>query len=137
MSKSKSVLLIAAITAFIAVTFTVFSQESDTAKCREFLKSYGWSCKANPCEKENILIPAEFDEVYKSYNNMQLEASLDLTPYKGMSGIRYTYEITNYPIDVGETVYANVICINGNAVAGDIMTRSMSGFMHSLIFPHI
>lgn len=135
MSKTRSFFFITIIMLITAVTFTVFSQDSDTSKCRELLKNYGWTCKANPCEKENINIPAEFDEVYKSYEIMQQEASLDLEPYKGMSGVRYTFEITNYPVDVGETVYANVIIVNGTAVAGDIMTRSVNGFMHSLKFP--
>lgn len=135
MPKQKSFLFIVLISVLTAVTFTVFSQESDTSKCRGFLKSYGWSCSANPCEKQDIRIPDEFDEVYKSYNIMQLEAGLDLLPYAGKSGVRYTYEITNYPIDAGETVYANVICIDGAPVGGDIMTRSISGFMHSLLFP--
>lgn len=135
MSKTKSLLFIVIIISIVAITFTVFSQESDTLKCKKFLKSYGWECKSNPVEKEIVNIPPEFDEVYKSYNAMQQEAELDLSPYRGLSGTRYTFEVTNYPVDAGETVYANVIIINGSPAAGDIMTRSMNGFMHSLKFP--
>ena len=42
------------------------------------------------------------------------------------------YSVVNYPIDTGETVYANVICIDGKPVAGDVMTVGINGFMHSL-----
>ena len=89
---------------------------------------------AKAVESEEITIPKPFDKVYENYNEIQLRAGLDLTPYMGMSGIRYTYTVKNYPVYVGEEVRANVICIDGKPVAGDIMTVSLSGFMHSLEF---
>ncbi|MGN1116805.1 MAG: DUF4830 domain-containing protein [Candidatus Ornithomonoglobus sp.] len=101
-------------------------------KSIEFLDSYGWSVGEKPVEKAEVNIPQEFDEVYKSYNIIQKQAGLDLTKYKGMNGTRYTFIVTNYPADVGEPVRANVICIEGVPVAGDIMTVSINGFMHSL-----
>ena len=60
---------------------------------------------------------------------------MDLTPYKGEKAIRYTYEVLNYPIKTDEMVRANVICVNEKPVAGDIMTVSIHGFMHSLKYP--
>ncbi|MGN0182084.1 MAG: DUF4830 domain-containing protein [Candidatus Ornithomonoglobus sp.] len=121
--------------AFIMMTaaaFCVFADESDIDKSIEFLDSYGWSVVEKPVEEAEVKIPAEFDEVYKSYNIIQNEAGLDLMPYRGMRGTRYTFIVTNYPVDVGEPVRANVICIEGIPVAGDIMTVSVNGFMHSL-----
>lgn len=117
----------------VFVVFCVFGKASETNICRDFLKEYGWETEDEVKESREITIPAVFDQVYKNYNNIQIEAGLDLLPYCGKKGIRYTYVITNYPLDVGEPVYANVICIDGVPVAGDIMTVSMSGFMHSLI----
>lgn len=98
----------------------------------EFLESYGWKVNEECIEKENVKIPAKFDEVYSAYNELQKQAGLDLEPYCGKSGVRYTYLIKNYPEKVGEAVRANVICINGKPVAGDVMTVSLGGFMHSL-----
>ncbi|MGM9935984.1 MAG: DUF4830 domain-containing protein [Candidatus Ornithomonoglobus sp.] len=128
----KLFILSLAVIMITAAAFCVFADESDIDKSIEFLDSYGWSVAEKPVEESEVKIPAEFDEVYKSYNIIQNEAGLDLMPYRGMSGTRYTFIVTNYPVDVGEPVRANVICIEGVPVAGDIMTVSINGFMHSL-----
>ena len=120
------------ILAAAAASYKVFSQDSDADKCVGFLLGYGWELVNEPRSSSDVNIPAVFDEVYKSYNTMQLEAGLDLTPYAGMSGTRYTFLITNYPVGAGENVYADIICVNGEPIAGDIMTVSVNGFMHSL-----
>lgn len=114
------------------LAFVLFaSGETDTGNA-EFLKGYGWEVEAKAIEQADVIIPNPFDRVYESYNKIQLEAGLDLRPYMGMRGVRYTYIVTNYPKEVGEEVRANVICINGEPVGGDIMTVSIHGFMHSL-----
>lgn len=123
---------IAAAVPVFAAAYTSLARELDADKCAEFLSGYGWETEPEPHDREKVNIPAVFDEVYKSYNTMQLDAGLDLVPYAGRSGIRYTFIVTNYPTDVGEPVYADVIIIDGEPVAGDIMTVSIHGFMHSL-----
>lgn len=123
--------VIIAVTAF---AFVAFADSGADLKNREFLKGYGWQTEESAIEKADVIIPEPFDLVYESYNKFQTEAGLDLEPYKGMRGVRYTYAVTNYPRDVGESVRANVICIDGEPVAGDIMTVSINGFMHSLLY---
>ena len=114
--------------------FVLFSSgETDTNNI-VFLKGYGWEVRTKSVEKEDIIIPKPFDRVYENYNDIQLKAGLDLRPYMGMKGVRYTYIVENYPKDVGEEVRANVICINNEPVGGDIMTVSIRGFIHSLNF---
>lgn len=114
--------------------FVLFaSGETDTNNI-VFLKGYGWEVRTKSVEKEDIIIPKPFDHVYENYNDIQLKAGLDLRPYMGMKGVRYTYIVENYPKDVGEEVRANVICINNEPVGGDIMTVSIRGFIHSLNF---
>ena len=114
--------------------FVLFaSGETDTNNI-VFLKGYGWEVRTKAVEKEDIIIPKPFDRVYENYNDIQLKAGLDLRPYMGMKGVRYTYIVENYPKDVGEEVRANVICINNEPVRGDIMTVSIRGFIHSLNF---
>ena len=114
--------------------FVLFaSGETDTNNI-VFLKGYGWEVRTKSVEKEDIIIPKPFDRVYENYNDIQLKAGLDLRPYMGMKGVRYTYIVENYPKDVGEEVRANVICINNEPVGGDIMTVSVRGFIHSLNF---
>ncbi len=116
----------------VSVIFTVYGDRNDIRAVCEFLESYGWKVDKNPTDTAQVSIPKEFDEVYKNYNKIQQKSQLDLSPYKGMKGTRYTFIVKNYPLDVGETVYANVIVINSHPVAGDIMTVSLNGFMHSL-----
>ena len=114
--------------------FVLFaSGETDTNNI-VFLKGYGWEVRTKSVEKEDIIIPKPFDRVYENYNDIQLKAGLDLRPYMGMKGVRYTYIVEIYPKDVGEEVRANVICINNEPVGGDIMTVSIRGFIHSLNF---
>ena len=114
--------------------FVLFaSGETDTNNI-VFLKGYGWEVRTKSVEKEDIIIPKPFDRVYENYNDIQLKAGIDLRPYMGMKGVRYTYIVENYPKDVGEEVRANVICINNEPVGGDIMTVSIRGFIHSLNF---
>lgn len=115
------------------LTVVIFASGAEDEQL-EFLKGYGWEVTAKSVEKADIIIPNPFDRVYENYNEIQLRAGLDLRPYMGMRGVRYTYIVQNYPRDVGEEVRANVICIDDKPVGGDIMTVSIHGFMHSLNF---
>ena len=115
----------------ITIAFAVFASGPDVVNT-EFLESYGWRVEEHYIECEDIIIPKPFDLVYERYNELQLEAGLDLTEYMGCRGKRYTYVVENYPEDVGEEVRANVLCIDGKPVGGDIMTVSVNGFMKSL-----
>ena len=114
--------------------FVLFASDETDTNNIVFLKGYGWEVRTKSVEKEDIIIPKPFDRVYENYNDIQLKAGLDLRPYMGMKGVRYTYIVENYPKDVGEEVRANVICINNEPVGGDIMTVSIRGFIHSLNF---
>lgn len=110
------------------------SVKSDNSKNAEFLKSYGWEIEKNPTEKSEFQIPEYFDDVYLNYNKLQLEAGLDLTPYRGYYAVRYTYRIKNFPFPEQNDVFANVICVDGAPIAGDICTYALDGFMYSLNF---
>lgn len=136
MKKIINVIVSISLLSVVFCVFKVFADESETVKCKKLIESYGWRISEKHTESVEITIPEIFDEVYKGYNAIQKEAGLDIEPYCGMSGRRYTYEVLNYPFDVGEKVYANVVCIKGEAVAGDIMTVSVNGFMHSLKMPN-
>lgn len=132
MKRHFSIILFLVICVATAGIFSVYGENSDEEKCREFLLSYGWEVEEISDSRADVTIPAAFDKVYENYNKIQKTSRLDLLPYSGKSGTRYTFIVTNYPIDVGETVYANVIIIDGEPVGGDIMTVSLSGFMHGL-----
>ena len=99
----------------------------------KFLEKYGWEVDSEYTEKVTLEIPEVFDDVYNNYNQLQKAAGLDLTKYKGRKAVRYTYIVMNFPEDTGgENVFANILCIGGEPVAGDVMTVSLDGFMYSL-----
>ena len=117
---------------FIGVIYSAYGNESEINSCIQFIKSYGWEVLPNPTERVDVTIPKVFDRVYENYNELQKSAGLGLMPYRSKSGVRYSFVVTNYPEYTGETVYANIILIDGKAIAGDIMTVSLNGFMHAL-----
>lgn len=126
------VITVAIILAIGAVCL-VFADDEDERNI-EFLKNYGWTVEENCIEKETLQIPETFDDVYNNYNNLQKLSGLDLIKYSGKNAVRYTYIVKNFPREVNETVRANVLCVNGDPVAGDIMTVSINGFMYSLSY---
>lgn len=124
------------VSAIVIITIAIiYLSEKDSKINISFLKSYGWEVSREALETEEIKIPETFDDVYNNYNRLQLQAGLDLRNYKGKKAVRYTYSVLNYPIATAENVRANLICVKGKPVAGDIMTVSLDGFMHSLNFP--
>lgn len=132
MRKSISVILFSFLLGITLGAFSVHGEMSDKDKCIKFLNDYGWEVIKTPSDVAEVTIPKTFDRVYENYNQLQIKSGFDLAPYSGKSGTRYTFVIKNYPLDTGDTVYANVITIDGKTVGGDIMTVSLSGFMHGL-----
>ena len=132
MKKQVSVILCFALSVSFFCIFTVYGNSSEKENCIELLNSLGWQVEKTPTDTQKITIPAIFDNVYQNYNELQKTSGFDLSPYCGKSGTRYTFIVTNYPLDTGETVYANVITVDGKVIGGDIMTVSLSGFMHGL-----
>ena len=112
--------------------FCIVLASDENEKNIEFLDSYGWRAEPVCIEQVSYKIPDNFDEVYNNYNELQKLSGLDLTQYKGRNAIRYTYIISNFPIETEEDVRANVICVAGEPVGGDIMTVKLDGFMYSL-----
>lgn len=127
--------LISVLTIFLTMilVMTFVKADADAENIR-FLNSFGWEVEDGAVESCEFIIPDPFDIVYENYNKIQMRAGCDLRDYMGMKGVRYTYIVTNYPKVVGEIVRANVLCINNKAVGGDIMTVSIDGFMHSLLY---
>lgn len=114
--------------------FCIVLASDENEKNIEFLDSYGWRAEPVCIEQVSYKIPNNFDEVYNNYNELQKLSGLDLTQYKGRNAIRYTYIISNFPIETEEDVRANVICVAGEPVGGDIMTVKLDGFMYSLSY---
>ena len=94
-----------------------------------FLKQFNWEVNPEPVEAVEIIIPKEFDAIYKKYNDVQKAQSLNLEKYKNKAVKRYTYEIIDYPRYKG-TVYVNILIYNEKIIGGDICSAELNGFMH-------
>ncbi len=114
--------------------FCIVLASDENEKNIEFLDSYGWKTEPVCIEQVSLKIPDIFDDVYNNYNELQKLCGLDLSPYKGKNAIRYTYVVSNFPSDTQDEVRANVICVGGEPVGGDIMTVKLDGFMYSLSY---
>ena len=119
----------AALAAILIVCYAVFADEE--GEIVAFLNSIGYEVSERPIEREEIRIPKPLDLVFENYNKIQKSSGIDLKPYEGREGIRYTYEVKNYPVDI-DGVRANVLVIGGEIVGGDICTVRLDGFMHGL-----
>ena len=116
------------------VSVFLFFYNDENSKNKRFLAGFNIEIEEKPYISEEILIPEEFDEYYESYNTLQIESGLSLTPYKGKSAVRYTYKVLNFPDTDSGTVFANVITINSKPVAGDINSPKLSGFLLPLSY---
>ncbi|MDO4832305.1 MAG: DUF4830 domain-containing protein [Clostridia bacterium] len=105
---------------------------SDTKERVAFLSQFGWEVSEDPLEVAEVIIPTEFDETYKAYNDIQKKQGFDLEKYKGTRVKRWTYEIKNYLGYAGNSgcIRANILVCDGNVIGGDICSVELDGFMH-------
>ena len=100
-----------------------------------FLSQFGWDVDTEPVEEVTMRIPAEFDRVMNTYNELQKRGGLDLSKYKGREVTRYSYNVRNYPGYDG-TVTANVIVYKNRVIGGDVSSSDVSGFIGTFEYPH-
>ncbi|NLH01492.1 MAG: DUF4830 domain-containing protein [Clostridiales bacterium] len=97
----------------------------------KFLESLGWEVDLNPIEEKTVIIPKEFSDVYKKYNQLQIEQGYDLSKYRGMEVTIYTYSVRNYTGYSGNVV-AELYVKGNEIIGGDIHSLELDGFMHGL-----
>lgn len=93
-----------------------------------FLQSFGWEITTDPAETREVMIPAEFNDVYTTYNVMQKAQGFDLKPYAGQVCTQYKYKINNYPDET--EVYATLLVYGEEIIGGDVACAEAAGFMH-------
>lgn len=99
-----------------------------------YLAAWGWEVHPSAVETLDLVLPETLDEAYASYNSLQAENGLDLSPYCGKRVKRYTYTVLNYP-NGPETVQANLYLCGDTVIAGDVMSPGQDGFIQSLSYP--
>ncbi len=93
-----------------------------------FLQSFGWEVGTDPAETREVMIPAQFNDVYTTYNVMQKAQGFDLKPYAGETCTQYKYKINNYPDE--PEVYATLLVYGNLIIGGDVACAEVDGFMH-------
>ncbi|MBR6771881.1 MAG: DUF4830 domain-containing protein [Clostridia bacterium] len=103
----------------------------DAEDAAELLASLGWNIDPVPVETMEVVIPAEFSEVYEKYNELQKSQGFDLSKHAGKTATRWTLCINGHPSGE-EEVYATLLVINTRVIGGDVCAARLDGFMHGL-----
>ena len=80
----------------------------------KFLAQFGWEVEPDPLDVREVVIPAEFDELYSGYNDIQKKLGFDLEKYKGCR------------------VKKTILIRDGMVIGGDISAGGGEQFIHSL-----
>lgn len=86
-----------------------------------FLKQFGYTAVADSAESRRVTIPAEFNDAYEEYNNLQKQIGLNLEKFKGKTASEVRFELEN-----SEEKYA-VLLIYNEKVIGAHLTNGEYG----------
>ncbi len=115
------------------IIFAVFSIDNSTNRMIvEYVTRLGWQVNPSPGSISHLTIPEEFDVVYDTYNAVQKSSGFDLTPFKGKTVVRYTYEVQNHTESDTSQVILGVLVYEKRIIAGDISSVNSGGFLHGI-----
>ncbi|HIR41229.1 MAG TPA: DUF4830 domain-containing protein [Candidatus Egerieicola pullicola] len=100
----------------------------------EWLAGEGIEVDPDSLVQDTVTIPQPFDDIYTQYNQLQLEAGFDLTPYQGFTADRSCFTVLNYP-NQEEGVLVHLLCWEGELIGGDLCSVRLDGFLTGLIMP--
>lgn len=101
-----------------------------------FISQYGWEVDEEPVEVCEVIIPAEFDDTYTKYNEIQKGQGFDLSAYAGMRVKRWTYSVKNYTgYENQNCIRVNLLVYEGLVIGGDVCSIELDGFMHGFSMP--
>ena len=135
------VIAYAAVTAALLVTVLSLAGRQDTLRTQAaaagaddgsraaYLQQLGYEVTPQAVSVQEIIIPADSDEVFAAYNALQT-AEHDLTAYCGERVKCWTYAVTNYPGE--EQVQAHLYVYKNQIVGGDISSMMQDGVCHGL-----
>ena len=106
---------------------------------KAFFASFGWEISDEPVEVKETVIPAEFDEGYAEYNNLQKTQNFNLEKYKNARVKSWSYEILNYPgyENSDGAIRGNLLVYDGIVIGGDVCSIELGGFMHGFCKPEL
>ena len=95
-------------------------------RCLEY---YGWEADGSREAVKQVEIPKPLNAVFEEYNRLQKVCGFNLKNYEGKRATCYTYPVSNFPYQVQEEVFVNLLIYKGKLIAGDCMSRALDGFM--------
>lgn len=102
-----------------------------TSGILEFISGFGWEVTSEPDDVREVMIPVEFDDVYKNYNEIQRAQGYNLEKYAGERVKKWSFTITNYPgYEEQDFIKINVLVFEGRVIGGDVCSVKLDGFMH-------
>lgn len=143
-SRSKGVLVVLLVLAVAAAVFLLgkAKQEADSdkffamsgnAERVEFLNRQGYIVKPDAVRREEVTVPSEFNDTYKSYVEMQQAQGLDLAEHKGDKATLFSYAVLNYP-EYSENVFADLLVADNKLIACQLRyDDEENGFVKPLI----
>lgn len=113
---------------------SVNNNVSGSEQVLQFISNFGWEVSPEPDEIREIIIPVEFDEVYKNYNEIQLSQGYDLKEYAGERVKNWTFTVLNYPgYENEEFIKINILICDNVVIGGDVCSVKLDGFMHGFL----
>lgn len=110
-----------------------FFTMSGNAERVEFLNRQGYIVKPDPVRREDVTVPSEFNDTYKSYVEMQQAQGLDLVEHKGDKATLFSYAVLNYP-EYSENVFADLLVADNKLIACQLRyDDEENGFVKPLI----
>lgn len=112
----------------------VFLRRQAEVKCPSateaaaWLAEQGWEVDPEPTGRMEVVVPAKFDQLYQSYNDIQKTQGFDLSRYKGETVTKYTFLVKNYPQEP-DGVAANLLVYQGRLIAADLCSLELGGFL--------
>ncbi len=127
--KTIASLLLITVAAFAVVSrisaINSCEKNGDTNAARvEYIKDLGYNINETAAEKKSIVIPSEFSDVYKRYNELQQSAGFDLSPYRGKAA-----EVYKYPLADGSDRSVTLIVCKDKIIGGDVCENAINGKM--------
>ena len=118
-----------------ALTLIIGGRVANEHDAARYLLRHGFECISN-AEVTQITIPAEWNAVYESYNDLQRRNGYNLAAYKGKAVKRFAFAVS--PLlssssgEATDTAYASLLVYNGKVIGGDVCTYDIDGYMVGL-----
>ena len=137
---ARTTLLAVAALAILALVVGLTARDKDDTKTQivtdksermEYLRQLGWETDGESEQRQEILLPREFDAVLTRYNELQKQQGFDLSDYAGLNATLYSYRVTNWP-EQQLTVIAELYVAKGRVIGGDVHSTALDGFMIGL-----